>query len=127
MIAAAVALSLQATFVATSEAATGDTSHYYQGFALRHTLGEGAKHSHVIAHRHADGTMHRHAIDDGALDEHSKERGWNMAIVVGILPCPSIPALAVLAFSTLAPATPSPLQVGDQDRPGKPPRPPFIA
>jgi len=127
MMAAAVALVLQATFVATSEAATGDTSHYYQGFALRHLLGGGTLHSHVVAHVHADGTMHQHAIDDGALDDHVKERGWNMAIVVGLLPCPMTCKIATPAGRKLALDLTRPLAVGEPDGLRKPPRPLGIA
>jgi ABC-type nickel/cobalt efflux system permease component RcnA len=127
MMAAAVAFTLQATFVAMSEAATGDTSHYYQGFALRHALGEGAAHSHVVMHMHADGIVHRHAVDDGALDDHVKQRGWNMAIVVGVLPCPTHCTVATVVGSKLGPEMPNPLQVADQDGLRKPPRPIRIA
>jgi ABC-type nickel/cobalt efflux system permease component RcnA len=126
MMAAAGAFTLQATFVAMSEAATGDTSHYYQGFALRHALG-GAAHSHVVTHMHADGIVHRHAVDDGALDDHVKQRGWNMAVVVGVLPCPTHCTIATVVGSKLGPAMPSPLQVADQDGLRKPPRPSRIA
>jgi ABC-type nickel/cobalt efflux system permease component RcnA len=115
MMAAAVAFTLQGLFVATSEAATGDTSHYQLGFAFSHALGAGAAHSHLITHVHADGTVHRHAVDDddGALDEHIKQRGWNMAIVVGVLPCPSICMVPAIVGSRLAIEKPSPLLVAD--------------
>jgi ABC-type nickel/cobalt efflux system permease component RcnA len=126
MMAAAVAFTVQATFVAMSEAATGDTSHYYQGFALRHALGDGAAHSHVIKHVHADGTVHRHAVDDDALDEHIKQRGWNMAVVVGVLPCLTNCIVATIVGSKLGIEMPSPLQIADQDGLRKPPRPPCI-
>src|SRR6267143_4620172 len=48
--------------VAASEAATGDSSHYYLGFVFSHP--HGGNHSHVVTHKHADGTIHEHAIDD---------------------------------------------------------------
>jgi ABC-type nickel/cobalt efflux system permease component RcnA len=129
MMAAAVAFTLQGLFVATSEAATGDTSHYHHGFAFSHAHRGGATHSHVAAHVHADGTVHRHAVDDddGALDKHLKERGCNMAIVVGVLPCPSISSMAPIVGNKLAIETPSPLRVVDQDGLRRPPRPPCIA
>ena len=129
MMTAAVAFALQGLFVATSEAATGDTSHYQLGFAFSHALGAGAAHSHVITHVHADGTVHRHAVDDddGALDEHIKQRGWNMAIVVGVLPGPGICTVAVVVVGKLAIEQPSPLRVADQSGLRKPPRPPCIA
>ena len=129
MMAAAVAFTLQGTFVATSEAATGDTSHYYLRFAFQHAGSEGAAHSHVVTHVHADGTVHRHAVgdDDSALDEHLKEHGWNMAIVVGVLPCLTICAIATIAGNKLVPETPSALPLADLDGLRKPPRPPCIA
>jgi len=127
MMAAALALVLQTTFVATSEAATGDTSHYYQGFAFRHILGDGTAPSQAVAHVHADGMTHQHAVDDGALDDHVKERGWNMAIVVGLLPGPTTCPMAALAGSRLAPVAARPLPAGDRDGPRRPPRPSGIA
>ena len=86
MMAAALAFVLQGLFVATSEAATGNSSHYYVGFALEHA--EGDHPSHLVTHRHADGTVHRHAIDDdaGALAKHIKQPGSNMALVVCVVP-----------------------------------------
>ena len=86
MMAATLAFALQGIFVATSEAATGDSSHYYLGFALEHA--EGDHPSHLVTHRHADGTVHRHAIDDDdcALDKHIKQPGSNMALVVCVAP-----------------------------------------
>jgi hypothetical protein len=62
MLTAAVAFALQCIFVATSVAATGDTSHYYLGFAFSHP--QGGHDSHVLAHGHTDGLIHQHAIDD---------------------------------------------------------------
>ena len=41
MMAATVAFALQGIFVAASEAATGDTSHYYLGFAFGHRITAG--------------------------------------------------------------------------------------
>ena len=101
MMTAAVAFALQCVFVAASEAATGDTSHYYLGFVFNHPHGE--NHSHVVAHRHADGTIHQHAIDDDddALAKHVKEPGWNMALVVCVVPCPELSALSEPAGSKL--------------------------
>ena len=131
MMAAVVAFTLQGFFVATSEAATGDVSHYQHGFVLSHAHGEGAAHSHVIAHVHADGMAHQHAVDDDddddALDNHVKERGWNMAIVVGVLPCPSISVITAIMGSKLAIETRSPLRVAYQNGLRKPPRTPCIA
>src|ERR1700675_3519123 len=94
MMAAAVAVALQGVFVAASEAATGDTSHYYLGFVVGHL--HDRAHSHVISHRHADGIVHQHAIDDDddALAKHVKQTGFNMALAICVLPCPGVPAIS---------------------------------
>ena len=126
MMVAALAFTLQATFVTMSEAVTGDSSHYYQGFALKHVLGEGAVESHIITHTHANGMEHRHAIDDDDVDDHIKQSGQNMAIVVGVLPCPMNFGMATVPCCGLDFHIPSPLQVADQDGLRKPPRPPSI-
>ena len=126
MMAAAVAFTLQGFFVATSEAATGDASHYYHGFALKHAHGEGAAHSHVTPHVHADGTAHRHTLydDDGAIDNHVKEIGWNMAIALGVLPSVIVFTVTGIEGSKLVIETPTSLRVADQSGLRKPPRPP---
>jgi hypothetical protein len=100
MMTAALAFALQGICVAASEAATGDSSHYYLGFAFHHAHGG---HSHIITHRHADGTIHRHAIgdDDGALADHVKQPGWNMAVVVCVVPAVTVPALSEVAGEKL--------------------------
>jgi hypothetical protein len=127
MMAAVAAFALQSMFVAASEAATGDTSHYYVGFAFSHP--HGGKHGHVVAHRHADGTAHQHAIDDDddALAKHLKVPGWNMALVICVLPCPDTPAIVRIGGRRLA-IEPSPrLMVADPGGLRRPPRPPCIA
>src|SRR4051812_40476908 len=95
MMAAWVAFAVQGMFVAASEAATGDSSHYYLGFVFGHSHGEG--HSHVVTHRHAGGIVHQHAIDDDddALAEHVKGPGWDMAVVVCVLPSRDISTVFV--------------------------------
>jgi len=127
MMTAAVAFALQCVFVAASEAATGDSSHYYLGFVLHHP--HGGEHSHVVAHRHADGTVHQHAIDDddGALAKHIKEPGSNMALVICVLPCLDTPALSDIVAHALAMAEPPRLPVRNIDGLRRPPRPPSIA
>src|SRR5262249_51429579 len=96
MMTATLAFALQGACVAASEAATGDSSHYYLGFAFHHS---GGTHSHVITHRHADGTIHRHAVDDddGALADHIKQPGWNLALVICVVPTVAVPALSEVA------------------------------
>jgi hypothetical protein len=127
MMAAAVAFTVQSIFVAASEAATGDTSHYYLGFVFAHPHDE--SHSHIIAHRHTDGTIHQHAIDDDedALAKHIKEPGWNMALVICVLPCPEVPAISENAGHKLTIEKPHSLWVADLGGLRRPPRPPSIA
>jgi hypothetical protein len=127
MMTAAVAFALQCIFVAASEAATGDTSHYYLGFVFAHP--HGGIHNHVVTHRHADGTVHQHAIDDddSALAKHVKEPGRNMAFVVCVVPCLSLPAISERAGGKLMIEIPCPLWVADLNGLRRPPRPPSIA
>jgi hypothetical protein len=126
MMTATVAFALQGICVAASEAATGDSSHYYLGFAFHHP---GGIHSHIITHRHADGTIHTHAIDDdpGALAKHIKKPGWNMALVVCVVPDVAVPALSELAGEKLTIENPPQLWVADLEGLRRPPRPPCIA
>src|SRR5437016_6324299 len=108
MMAAAVAFTFQATFVPTSATAAGETSHYHHGYEHRHLAHTDHAKTHVVTHVHADGTVHRHAIDDGdrALDDHLQEPGcpccWNMAIVVGVLPSLEICAVEAILIGKLA-------------------------
>jgi hypothetical protein len=127
MMAAWVAFAVQGMFVAASEAATGDSSHYYLGFVFGHSHGEG--HSHVVTHSHAGGIVHQHAIDDDddALDKHVKEPGWNMAVVVCVLPSRDISAIFEVAGRKLAIENPDHLRVADSGGLRRPPRPPYIA
>jgi hypothetical protein len=127
MMAGAVAVALQGMFVAASEAATGDTSHYYLGFVLGHLHGQ--THSHVVSHRHADGIVHQHAIDDDddALAKHVKQTGFNMALAICVLPCPDVPAISEMASYKLSMTTPPGLPPFDLGRLRRPPRPPSIA
>ena len=124
MMTAAVAFALQCVFVAASEAATGDTSHYYLGFVFSHP--HGGNHSHVVAHKHADGKIHQHAIDDDAdaLAKHVKEPGWNMALVICVLPCPELTAFSEIAGSKLTIEKAQLLPVADIGGLRRPPRPP---
>jgi hypothetical protein len=124
MMTAGLAFALQGVFVAASEAATGDTSHYYLGFVLSHPH----DHSHLVTHRHVDGTIHQHAIDDDdGLAKHVKEPGWNMALVTCLLPCLDVSALSEIASYKLAIEKPQRLPVADIGGLRRPPRPPSIA
>ena len=127
MMAAAVAFTVQGIFVAASEAAIGDTSHYYVGFVFTHPHGE--THSHISSHKHADGTVHQHAVDDDedALAKHVKQPGRNMAFVICVLPCLEIPAISEIAGPKLAIENPLRLWVANLGGLRRPPRPPSIA
>jgi len=131
MMAAVIAFTFQATFIAPSEAATGETSLYHHGFARSHFHQQA--HHHEVAHVHADGTAHRHAVDDddGALDEHIQEPGcpccWNMAIVVGILPTPVACRVALACGARLTMEAEIPYRDTEPNGPRRPPRPPSIA
>jgi hypothetical protein len=125
--AVALAFALQGVFVAASEAATGDSSHYYVVFAFEHDNGE--HHTRMVTHMHADGTIHTHAIDDdpGALARHIKQPGSNMALVICVAPNMSFPAPFAVAGQKLTPENPQPPRIADLDGQKRPPRPPSIA
>jgi ABC-type nickel/cobalt efflux system permease component RcnA len=129
MMVAVIAFTFQATFIAPSEAATEGTSLYHHGFARSHVRQQ-ANH-HEVAHVHADGTAHSHAIDDDALDEHIQEPGcpccWNMAIVVGVLPAPTACTVALALGARLAIEAPAPYRDTEPNGPRRPPRPSSIA
>jgi hypothetical protein len=81
----------------------------------------------VVAHEHVDGTIHQHAIDDDdALAKHVKEPGWNMALVICVLPCLDAPALSEIAGSKLTLGKPQRLPVASVRGLRRPPRPPSI-
>ncbi len=121
MMTATFAFALQGICVAASEAATGDSSHYYLGFAFHHA---GGTHSHLVSHRHADGTVHTHAIDDdpGALAKHVKQPGWNMAFVICVVPAVTVPARSEIAGGRLTMENPRQLWVADLEGLRRPPR-----
>ena len=128
MMAAAVAFTLQSSFIA--QAATGTNSHYPRSHT--HSSHRHAK-EHVVTHVHADGTVHQHALDGGArtLNGHLREPGcpccWNMAIVIAVLPILPVPQVKSVASSRLTIETPDPFRGTEPDGPRRPPRPPSIA
>jgi hypothetical protein len=126
MMMATLAFALQGVCVAASEAATGDSSHYYFGFAFHHS---GGSHVHLATHRHSDGTVHRHAVDDDddALADHIKQPGWNMAVVVCVVPAVTVPARSEVAGEKLTMENPRRPWVAAIDGLRRPPRPPSIA
>ena len=133
MMVAVLAFALQATFIAPSEPALGESAPYHHGYARSHVHLTAAAHSHEVAHVHADGTAHRHVVDDddGALDEHLQEPGcpccWNMAIVVGVLPSTNFCTVFATLGDTLAFTTPVAHRGTEPNGPRRPPRPPSIA
>jgi ABC-type nickel/cobalt efflux system permease component RcnA len=130
MMVAVIAFTFQATFIAPSEGGTEETSLYHHGFARSHAHQEA--HPQEVAHVHADGTAHRHAIDDDDdLNEHIQEPGcpccWNMAIVVGVLPAPASCTVALALGARFAIEAPAPYRDTEPNGPRRPPRPPSIA
>ena len=127
MIAAWVAFAAQGMFVAVSEAATGDSSHYYLGFVFGQPHPGG--NSHIVAHSHAGGMVHQHAIDDDdddALAKHVSQPGWDMAFVVGVLPSRSVTEVFAVPGRKLTMAVSNQLRVTDPGGLRRPPRPPSI-
>ncbi len=130
MMAAALAFTIQGTFIA--QAATGVNGHYHHGYGQQHAVHKHAK-SHIIAHVHADGTVHQHAVDDGkrALKDHSQQPGcpccWNMAIVVAVLPLLPVSEFDTAPRSRVAIENLDPYRSTEPDGPRRPPRPPSIA
>jgi hypothetical protein len=124
MMAAALAFALQTTFVA--QTASGANSHY-QSSLHRHA------NIHVVTHVHADGTVHQHAVEQGAraLSDHLQEPGcpccWNMAIVVGVMPLSVVAKCDAVAGIALALPTSDPYRGTEPDGPRRPPRTPSIA
>jgi len=132
MMVAAVAFTFQGTFVVASETRTGEAGHHH-GFALSQLSKVAATNSHVRAHVHTDGTVHRHAVDyaDATFDDHLNEPGcpccWNMAIAVGVLPSVNFLASTLLRGSKLAIKVPDRHCPADPIRLKRPPRPTSIA
>ena len=130
MMAAALALTIQGTFIA--QAATGVNGHYHHGYGQQQAVHQHAK-THVVAHVHADGTVHQHAVDDGkrALKDHSQQPGcpccWNMAIVIGVLPSLGVCTVEEILIGKLAIEELDPYRGTEPDGPRRPPRPPSIA
>src|SRR5262249_4318324 len=133
MMMAVLAFALQATFIAPSDTAAEDAGPYHHGYARSHAHHPAGTHSREASHVHADGTAHRHLVDDdhGALDEHIQEPGcpccWNMAIVVGMLPSPAVCATSIPASRKLAIEMSGPYWEAEPGGLRRPPRPPSIA
>ena len=130
MMAAVIAFTFQATFIAPADGATEGTSRYHHGFARSQAHQQ--THAHEVAHVHADGTAHRHVIDDeDDLDEHIQEPGcpccWNMAIVVGVLPAATACTVTLALGARLVIEAPAPYRDTEPNGPRRPPRPSSIA
>jgi hypothetical protein len=131
MIAAMLEFALQATYIQRSANAAETKS----GAHLGYTTGSLPYRGHptrIVTHVHADGTVHRHAVKDGngTIDDHLRESGspcWSMAIVVGVLPSPSVCAVEAILIGKLAMQGLDPYRGTEPDGPRRPPRPPSIA
>ena len=128
MMAAAMAFVFETSIIARSEDATGEINHSHHHNAP-HSPYSGHPKTHVVTHVHADGTVHRHAVD-GALDDHFRESGspcWSLAIVVGVLPSLSVCTVEAILIGKLAIDGLAPYRGTEPVLPGRPPRPPSIA
>jgi hypothetical protein len=129
MIAAATAFTFETSFISTSEAAAGEIDHAHHERAPHYPDVVHPK-THVVTHVHADGTIHRHAVDDDELDDHVRQSGspcWSMAVVVGVLPSLSACAIEEILIGKLAIEGVHPHRGTEPDVPGRPPRTPSIA
>jgi hypothetical protein len=126
MVTAALAFIFQGAFIAAAQTITGE-NHYHHGYAHKGHV------SHVATHVHADGTVHRHVVDDDddGLNSHIQEPGcpccWNMAVLMGVLPSPILWSVFATLSGTLAPEISQPSRGTEPGGPRKPPRPPSIA
>jgi len=133
MMVSTIAFTAQATFIPNSELATGESRHYHHGFSSSHFNFKPSRHSHQVTHVHADGTVHRHLVDDSQrdLDRHSQEPGcpccWNAAIVVGVLPSVNICPIFAVFVGKIPIDMPAAYRGTEPNGPRRPPRPPSIA
>jgi hypothetical protein len=131
MIAAMFEFALQATYIQPSANGVDTKS----GSHLGYTAGGLPYRDHstgIVSHVHADGTVHRHAVEggNGSIDDHLRESGspcWSMAIVVGVLPSPSGCAVEAILIGKLAIQVLEPYRGTEPNGPRRPPRPPSIA
>jgi ABC-type nickel/cobalt efflux system permease component RcnA len=127
MMAAAMAFTFETSFITTSETATHE-DHDHEA-APDSANGVHPK-THLITHIHADGTVHRHAVDDDELADHLRESGspcWSMAIVVGVLPSLSLCPVQAILIGKIAMEELAPYRGTEPDVPGRPPSIPSIA
>jgi ABC-type nickel/cobalt efflux system permease component RcnA len=129
MMAAAMAFTIETSFITTSETAT-DEDHHVEHEDAADPSNDAHPKTHLVTHIHADGTVHRHAVDDDAIDDHVRESGspcWSMAIVVGVLPSLSLCPVQAILIGKIAIAELDPYRGTEPDVPGRPPRTPSIA
>ena len=129
MMAAAMAFTFETSLIAPAETATED-DHFHEESTSDPADGAQLK-THLVTHTHADGTVHRHAVDDDDdLADHLRESGspyWSMAVVVGVLPSPSVCSVEAILIGKLAVEGPDPYRGTEPDVPGRPPSIPSIA
>ena len=126
MMAAAMAFTVETSFITPSETA----SHEDHDDALDSAIGTHPK-AHLVTHTHADGTVHRHAVDDDELADHIRESSgspcWSMAIVVGVLPSRSVCPVEAILIGKIAMAELAPHRGTEPAVPRPPPSIPSIA
>ena len=130
MMAAAMAFSFETSFIAPAATATDEDHHVQQEDAPDSSNGAHPK-AHLVTHTHADGTVHRHAVDDNELADHIRESSgspcWSMAIVVGVLPTLSVCPLEAILIGKIAMAELDPYRGTEPAVPRPPPSIPSIA
>lgn len=132
MIAAMLEFTLQAAEIRPSANAVDSKAGSHHGHTADGLPYRSPAKTHIVTHVHADGTVHRHAVEDGkgAIDDHLRESGspcWSMAIVVGVLPSPGACAVEAILIGKLAIHGLEPYRGTEPDGPRRPPRPPSIA
>jgi hypothetical protein len=120
MITAALAFTLEPTYFVTSQAARGGHAHSHSALSAQQA-------SLVVTHVHADGTMHKHAVDDGTLTRHKKEPGYPNAAIIALLPSVSIGTVASIVQAKLTAESAVPQRGTEPNGPRRPPRTPSIA
>jgi ABC-type nickel/cobalt efflux system permease component RcnA len=127
MMAAGVAFTFEISFITTSATATHEDHDHDAG--PDSSNGAHPK-THLVTHIHADGTVHRHAVDDEDLADHLRESGspcWSMAIVVGVLPSLSVCPVEAILIGKIAMEELDPHRGTEPAVPRPPPSIPSIA
>jgi hypothetical protein len=132
MIAAMLEFALQASDIRPSANAADSMGGSHHGYTASGPPYRSPPKTHIVTHVHADGTVHRHAVEggNGTINDHLRQSGspcWSMAIVVGVLPSPSMCAVEAILIGKLAMQGLDPYRGTEPDGPRRPPRPPSIA